>query len=173
MTTLLTRAQMEATLESLAARIAAEAPKDAAVAIVGIRRRGEVIVRRMLPMLASHGLTPTHVGDLDITLYRDDLTTIGPNAVVRGTAIDFDVTDTWLVLVDDVLYTGRSVRSALDAIIDLGRPRAVKLAVLVDRGGRELPIHGDFVGLHTEVREGNIVKVKLEEVDGVDGVDLA
>jgi pyrimidine operon attenuation protein/uracil phosphoribosyltransferase len=112
------------------------------------------------------------VGTLDITLYRDDLTTIGPNAVLRGTEIDFDVTDTWLVLVDDVLYTGRSVRAALDAIADLGRPQAIRLAVLVDRGRRELPIQPDFVGLRTDTEAHHIVQVKLSETDGVDEVEL-
>jgi pyrimidine operon attenuation protein/uracil phosphoribosyltransferase len=126
-----------------------------------------------MPLLKSEGLAPAYHGALDITLYRDDLTTIGPDAVVRGTEIDFDITGTWIILVDDVLYTGRSVRAALDALTDLGRPRAIRLAVLVDRGWRELPIQPDFVGLHVQTQPGNIVHVKLEEVDGVEEVDLS
>lgn len=163
---------MQTTLEKLARAIAGAAPKDVELAVVGIRRRGEPLAKRLIPLLEKAGRASTHYGVLDITLYRDDLTTIGPNAVLRGTEIDFDVTDTWLVLVDDVLYTGRSVRAALDAIVDLGRPRAVRLAVLVDRGRRELPIQADFIGLHTDTEAHHVVQVKLTEVDGEDEVVL-
>ena len=100
------------------------------------------------------------------------MTTIGPAAVVRGTEIDFDVTDTWLVLVDDVLYTGRSIRAALTALTDFGRARAIRLAVLVDRGLRELPIQPDFVGLRQGSAPDNAVNVKLVEFDGVDEVEM-
>jgi pyrimidine operon attenuation protein/uracil phosphoribosyltransferase len=172
MTLLLDREELQLTLEKLARAIAGAAPNDAPVAVVGIRRRGETLARRLLPLLEKAGLGPALYGVLDITLYRDDLTTIGPNAMLRGTEIDFDVTGTWLVLVDDVLYTGRSVRAALDAITDLGRPRAIRLAVLIDRGRRELPIQPDFVGLHTDTEAHHVVKVKLAEVDGQDEVEL-
>lgn len=172
MARLLDARQMRTTLERMAREIAATAPRARAVAVVGIRRRGEVLARRLLPLLAQAGVRPEHYGALDITLYRDDLTTIGPNAVVRKTEIDFDLTDTWVVLVDDVLYTGRSARAALDALIDLGRPTAIRLAVLVDRGRRELPIQPDFVGLAIRSEADNNVLVRLEEVDGVDGVEL-
>ncbi len=110
-------------------------------------------------------------GSLDITLYRDDLAEIGPSAVVRTTEIDFDVAGRYIVLVDDVIYTGRSVRSALAAIIDLGRPKAIRLAVLVDRGGRELPIQPDFVGLKAKEDEERIT-VSLQECGGVDRVEV-
>ena len=173
MKTILTSEQLRETLDSMAAAISTSAPAGAPVAIVGIRRRGEVLAERLLPMLEQRGLTPQHHGALDITLYRDDLTTIGPHAVVRGTEIDFDITNTWLVLVDDVLYTGRSVRAALDALTDLGRPKSIKLAVLVDRGHRELPIQPDFVGVHVETNSNQIVKVQLQEVDDAEGVALA
>jgi pyrimidine operon attenuation protein/uracil phosphoribosyltransferase len=172
MTQLLDSAELQETLEKLARAIAGAAPKSMPIAIVGIRRRGETLARRLLPLLAKAGVQPDHYGVLDITLYRDDLTTIGPTAVLRGTEIDFDVTGTWLVLVDDVLYTGRSVRAALDALIDLGRPTAIRLAVLIDRGRRELPIQADFVGRHTDTEAHHIVKVKLIEVDGIDEVEL-
>ncbi len=172
MTTLLDKHEMQETLEKLARSIAGAAPQDVPVALVGIRRRGEPLARRLVPLLERAGRKPEHFGVLDITLYRDDLTTIGPNAVLRGTEIDFDITGTWLVLVDDVLYTGRSVRAALDALIDLGRPQAIRLAVLVDRGRRELPIQPDFVGLHTDTEEHHVVKVKLEEIDATDEVEL-
>lgn len=164
--------RLAAVLAEMARAIAAAAPRDCPVTVVGIRRRGEVLAQRLLPLLERVGLHAAHCGALDITLYRDDLTTIGPNAVVRGTEIDFDITGTWLVLVDDVLYTGRSVRAALDALTDLGRPRAIRLAVLVDRGCRELPIQPDIVGLTIQTRADNIVKVKLVEVDGIDEVEL-
>jgi pyrimidine operon attenuation protein/uracil phosphoribosyltransferase len=172
MKTLLTADELQATLERLAREIADAAPRNCPVAVVGIRRRGETLARRLLPLLADAGVRPEYEGALDITLYRDDLTTIGPNAVVRRTEIDFDITDTWLVLVDDVLYTGRSIRSALSALTDLGRPRAIRLAVLVDRGLRELPIQPDFVGLRAETRPEDDVQVRLSEEDGVDKVEL-
>ncbi len=172
MTQLLDRQELQETLEKVARAIAGAAPRNVPVAIVGIRRRGETLAKRLLPRLEQAGRRADHYGVLDITLYRDDLTAIGPNAVVRGTEIDFDITDTWLVLVDDVLHTGRSVRAALDALTDLGRPQAIRLAVLIDRGGRELPIQPDFVGLHTDTEPHHDVRVKLIEVDGVDEVEL-
>lgn len=172
MQTLLTAAQLDQTLDQLAKNIASASPADIPVAIVGIRRRGEILAQRLMPRLRDAGLKNSLYGILDITLYRDDLTTIGPNAVVRGTEIDFDITGTWLVLVDDVLFTGRSVRAALDALTDLGRPKAIKLAVLVDRGFRELPIQPDFVGLVQQTTLDNIIKVKVSEIDGTDEVEL-
>jgi pyrimidine operon attenuation protein/uracil phosphoribosyltransferase len=172
MSLLLKNHDLQHTLQRLAREIADSAPSGCALALVGIRRRGEVLARRLMPLVAAAGAKPQFYGALDITLYRDDLTTIGPHAVVRGTEIDFDPTDVWIVLIDDVLYTGRSIRAALDALTDLGRPRAIRLAVLVDRGWRELPIQPDFVGLRVETRAENIVKVKLVEVDGEDGVEL-
>ena len=172
MKTLLDAKELPATLERMAGEIAQAAPKEAPVAVVGIRRRGETLAQRLVPLLTKAGVKPTHHGVLDITLYRDDLTTIGPAAVVRGTEIDFDITDTWLVLVDDVLYTGRSIRAALTALTDFGRARAIRLAVLVDRGLRELPIQPDFVGLRQESTRQNAVTVKLVEFDGVDEVEM-
>lgn len=172
MTQLLNSNGLQAALEKLAHAIASDAPRDVSVAVVGIRRRGEPLARRLLPLLEQVGLRPAHSGALDITLYRDDLTTIGPRAVVRKTEIDFDITDTWLILVDDVLYTGRSVRAALDALIDLGRPKAIRLAVLVDRGLRELPIQANFIGLRIDTEPHHVVDVKLVETDGVDEVEL-
>ena len=159
MTLLLDAKELQTALAKLARNIAGTAPRGAPVAVVGIRRRGETLARRLLPLLEQAGLKADHYGVLDITLYRDDLTTIGPHAVVRGTEIEFDITDAWLVLVDDVLYTGRSVRAALDALTDFGRPRAIRLAVLVDRGGRELPIQPDFVGLHADTEAHHVVRV--------------
>ena len=169
---LLTSTDLQTALQRMARDIAAAAPADAPVALVGIRRRGETLAQRLVPLLTESGVTPKYHGALGITLYRDDLTTIGPAAVVRGTEIDFDVTDTWLVLIDDVLNTGRSIRAALTALTDFGRARAIRLAVLVDRGLRELPIQPDFVGLRQETTPENVVTVKLAEVDGVDEVEM-
>ncbi|MBW7905249.1 MAG: bifunctional pyr operon transcriptional regulator/uracil phosphoribosyltransferase PyrR [Phycisphaerae bacterium] len=172
MSLLLSGQEIKETLDRMARQIVAAAPNGCPLALVGIRRRGETLAQRLMPLLKAHGAPPAHYGALDITLYRDDLTTIGPSAVLRGTEIDFDVTGAWIVLVDDVLYTGRSVRAALDALVDLGRPKAIKLAVLVDRGWRELPIQPDFVGLRVETTAAHIVKVKLAEVDGKEEVEL-
>jgi pyrimidine operon attenuation protein/uracil phosphoribosyltransferase len=160
------------TLERLAREIAASIPTGCEVGLIGIRRRGDEIARRMLPLVAAAGSCQVAYGSLDITLYRDDLAEIGPAAVVRTTEIDFDVAGRYLILVDDVLYTGRSVRAALAAINDLGRPKAIRLAVLVDRGGRELPIQPDFVGVKTK-SESEHVTVRLIGSDGVDRVEAA
>src|SRR5690606_33907656 len=144
-------------------------PADAPVAVIGIRSRGEVLAARLVKALRAATSTPIDVGTLDITLYRDDLAERGPRAILRGTQIDFDVNGRYVILVDDVLYTGRSIRAALDALTDLGRPRAIRLAILVDRPGRELPIQADFVGVRVP-REDVPVTVRLVESDGVDEV---
>jgi pyrimidine operon attenuation protein/uracil phosphoribosyltransferase len=157
-------------LQQIASEIARSLPAGAAVALVGIRRRGDVLARRLIELLGRAGVPAVRQGALDITLYRDDLAEKGGTAQVRATQIDFDITGCYLVLVDDVLYTGRTVRAALDALADLGRPRAVRLAVLVDRGGRELPIHADFAGLRLESADQH-VKVSLQEVDALDQVE--
>ena len=110
------------------------------------------------------------VGDLDITLYRDDLSEKGDEALIQGSAIDFDVTDKIVVLVDDVLYTGRTVRAALDAIIDIGRPRFIQLAVLIDRGHREFPIKADYIGKNIPTSQEENILVQLHEIDHLDQV---
>jgi pyrimidine operon attenuation protein / uracil phosphoribosyltransferase len=142
------------------------------LALVGIRRRGVPIARRLaraIKEIVGHDV-PT--GALDITLYRDDLMrhAVGPQPVIRRTEIPFSIDDRKILLVDDVLYTGRTIRAALDALIDYGRPRAIQLIVLVDRGHRELPIKADYVGknLPTSLKES--VQVRLLEIDGVDEV---
>lgn len=161
---------IEAALERLADEIAASVPSGCPVGIIGIRRQGDDLARRLMKRLPKCGVDDVVYGSLDITLYRDDLAEIGPSAVVRTTEIPFDVEGRYVILVDDVLYTGRSVRAALAAIIDLGRPKAIRLAVLVDRGGRELPIQPDFVGVRTH-GEDEHVTVKLRETYGVDRVE--
>lgn len=172
MTALLDAAGIRQTLDRLAGEIAAAFPHDCPIAIIGIRRRGDELARRLLRILATRTPRAIQYGCLDITLYRDDLAEVGPAAVVRTTEIDFDVSGTYLILVDDVIYTGRSIRAALAALIDLGRPRAIKLAVLVDRGGRELPIQPDFVGI-TARDDRRQINVHLTEPDGRDEVTAA
>jgi pyrimidine operon attenuation protein/uracil phosphoribosyltransferase len=171
MKVLLDEKEIRERLTRLASEIAASIPQGCPVGVVGIRRRGDELAHRLIALLETRGVRDVALGSLDITLYRDDLAEIGPSAIVRTTEINFDVDGRYLVLVDDVLFTGRSVRSALDAIIDLGRPKAIRLAVLVDRGGRELPIQPDFVGVRmgTEHRQ---VAVLLRETDGLDRVEV-
>jgi pyrimidine operon attenuation protein / uracil phosphoribosyltransferase len=142
------------------------------LALIGIRTRGVPIAERLARALKGLNGHDVPTGTLDITLYRDDLmrNPVGPQPVIRRTEIPFSIDDRKILLVDDVLYTGRTVRAALDALIDFGRPRAIQLVVLVDRGHRELPIKADYVGknLPTSVRQS--VQVRLQEVDGTDEV---
>ena len=142
------------------------------IAIIGIRSRGDVLAIRLRESLREHENAVVPLGSLDITLYRDDLTRIGYAPVVHESAIDFSVDDKIVVLVDDVLFTGRTIRAALDALVDYGRPRAIRLAVLVDRGHRELPIRADFVGKNVPTKLTDDVRVHLTEVDGRDEVEL-
>jgi pyrimidine operon attenuation protein / uracil phosphoribosyltransferase len=141
------------------------------VVLVGIRRRGVPLAERLASALADFEGVRVPVGTLDITLYRDDLRLRGPAPIVRSTTIPTDISHRTLVLVDDVLYTGRTVRAALDALADLGRPARIQLAVLVDRGHRELPIRADFVGKNVPTSGDERIETRLREVDdGEDGV---
>lgn len=162
---------IRAALDHIENQIAAAASQGAQVALIGIRSRGDVLARRIADDLARRGEKPIDLGTLDITLYRDDLAEIGPSAVVRTTDIPFDVEGRHIFLVDDVIFTGRSIRAALNAIMDFGRPRAIRLVVLVDRGGRELPIQPDVIGIRTE-RPQEEIRVLLSETDGVDRVEV-
>jgi pyrimidine operon attenuation protein/uracil phosphoribosyltransferase len=154
-------------------RIAAEFSPREPFNLVGIRTRGEVLAERITNLLRARGYGQIGRGVLDITLYRDDLSEIGPRPMVRPTRLDISINGKPLLLVDDVLFTGRSVRSALDALADFGRPGAIRLAVLVDRGGRELPIQPDFVGLTlTDVPRDHRVNVRLRETDGKDEISV-
>lgn len=142
------------------------------LAVIGIRTRGVPLAERIADRITEIEGEEVPVGILDITLYRDDLTTVAQQPIVHQTEIPFDITDKKIILVDDVLYTGRTVRSALDALIDLGRPRAIQLAILIDRGHRELPIRADFVGKNLPTSQEEVVEVKLEEVDDAEEVIL-
>ena len=142
------------------------------VALVGIRTRGVPLAARIAEEIQKIENVKVPTGSLDITLYRDDLTTMGYNPVIHGTEIDFDVTGKHIVLVDDVLYTGRTIRAALDAIIDMGRPSSVQLAVLIDRGHRELPIRADYAGKNVPTSRKETVEVALQEEGKEDEVIL-
>ena len=144
------------------------------LALVGVRTRGVPLARRLARNIASIAGREVPTGALDITLYRDDLMRqpVGPQPVVRKTEIPFSIDDHRILLVDDVLYTGRTVRAALDALIDFGRPRSIQLVVLVDRGHRELPIKADYVGKNLPTSPKESVQVRLVESDGVDEVTI-
>jgi pyrimidine operon attenuation protein/uracil phosphoribosyltransferase len=144
------------------------------LAFVGIRARGVPLARRLASLVRQITGEVTPVGVLDITLYRDDLMrhTVGPQPLVRLTDIPFSIDDRTILLVDDVLYTGRTIRAALDALIDFGRPKAIQLVVMVDRGHRELPIKADYVGKNLPTARRETVNVRLEEIDGRDEVTV-
>jgi pyrimidine operon attenuation protein / uracil phosphoribosyltransferase len=144
----------------------------AGLALVGIQRRGVPLARRIADAIAEHEGVSVPVGALDITFYRDDLSLVAQQPVVKGTDLPFDLNGSTVVLVDDVLYTGRTIRAAMDALVDFGRPQAIRLAVLVDRGHRELPIRADHVGKNVPTSREEVVKVLLEEIDGEDGVNI-
>jgi pyrimidine operon attenuation protein/uracil phosphoribosyltransferase len=141
--------------------------------IVGIRRRGVPLAQRVADTISQIEGTPVPVGVLDITLYRDDFQNVMNHPQVGKTEIKGDITDKIVILVDDVLFTGRTIRAALDELIDFGRPRRIQLAVLVDRGHREFPIKADYVGKNVPTAENEMVEVHLEEIDGDDEVLLA
>jgi pyrimidine operon attenuation protein/uracil phosphoribosyltransferase len=142
------------------------------LALVGIQRRGVPLARRIAAAIEEHEHVRLPVGALDITFYRDDLSLVAQQPVVKGTDLPFDLNGLTVVLVDDVLYTGRTIRAAMDALVDFGRPHAIRLAVLVDRGHRELPIRADHVGKNVPTSREELVRVHLSEVDGEDGVDI-
>ncbi len=138
--------------------------------IVGIQRRGVPLAGRIAAAIEEHEGVALPTGALDITFYRDDLSLVAQQPIVKGTAIPVDLNERTVVLVDDVLYTGRTIRAAMDALVDFGRPRAIRLAVLVDRGHRELPIRADHVGKNVPTSRDELVRVHLVETDGEDAV---
>jgi pyrimidine operon attenuation protein/uracil phosphoribosyltransferase len=172
--TVLDREDVRRTLVRIAHEIV-EKTGGQGVAVVGIHRRGAVLAARLRELVAELVGEPVPLGDIDISFYRDDLARREPTAqpVVHASHVDFPVEDTTIVLVDDVLYTGRTVRAGIDALFDYGRPERVQLAVLADRGHRELPIRPDYVGKNLPTARGERVNVRVEEIDGVDEVVIA
>lgn len=142
------------------------------IALVGVRRRGVPLARMLAENIREIEGSEVPVGELDITLYRDDLTRIAADAVLNESVVGFDVTDRKIILVDDVLYTGRTVRAAMDAVFALGRPASIQLAILIDRGHRELPFRADYVGKSVPTSRREVVKVMLSSLDGDTGALL-
>ena len=169
---IMSSAEFERALKRIAHEVIERNKGAGDVALVGIHTRGVPLAERLAGLIERFEGSRPPVGKLDITLYRDDLTEISLQPIVRRTEVDFDVHGAKIVLVDDVLYTGRTARAALDAIIDMGRPAAIQYAVMVDRGHRELPIRADYVGKNVPTSRSEIVHVRLREVDGEDGVEL-
>ncbi len=169
---LLDPADMERALTRIAHEIIERNKGADNLALVGVHTRGVPIAEYLAERIGSFANVTPPVGKLDITLYRDDLSEIALQPVVKKTEVPFDIHGIRIVLVDDVLYTGRTARAALDALIDMGRPAVIQYAVLVDRGHRELPIRADYVGKNVPTSKQEVIKVKLMSVDGAEGVDL-
>jgi len=164
--------RLSRTLSRMAHEILERHPDIRGTVLVGVRTRGVPLARRLAAALREVAGVEPPVGALDITLYRDDLTTVGPQPVLKGTDIPTSIDGRTVVLVDDVLFTGRTVRAALDELIDFGRPSRIELAVLVDRGHRELPVHADYAGRTITTTRDEVVQVRLREEDGDDRVVL-
>ncbi len=163
------------TLKRIAHEIVEKNPDASALAVIGIHTRGAVLARRLHALLGELTDAELPFGDIDISFYRDDLAAKAPatQPVVHASHIDFDLSERTVVLVDDVLFTGRTVRAAIEALFDYGRPRRVQLAVLCDRGHRELPFRPDYVGKNLPTAREERVNVRLEEIDGVDQVTIS
>ena len=171
-TRLLDESAMASALSRMAREVVEKSGRSGGLVLVGIQRRGAELAARLAALIgASTGAAPP-LGKLDITLYRDDLSTIGPRPRVGETSLPETIEGRTVVIVDDVLYTGRTIRAGLDELADFGRPRRILLCVLVDRGGRELPIQADIVGQSVETTSDDRVDVAVKELDGHDAVDL-
>jgi pyrimidine operon attenuation protein/uracil phosphoribosyltransferase len=170
--TIMDAGEVAAVLDELVAEIANSVGDARDLAVIGIHTRGIPLAQRIVDRIADATGAQIDLGSVGITLYRDDLGTRFPKPVVQDTSIDFDVEDKRILLVDDVLFTGRTVRAALDEIVDFGRPARIELAVLIDRGYRELPIQPDYVGRRIATGRDEMVKLRLQEVDGEDKVEL-
>jgi pyrimidine operon attenuation protein / uracil phosphoribosyltransferase len=169
---LLSAPEINHSLQRLAHEIVEESAGAMDVALIGVRRRGVPLANRLAKVIRTFAQAEAPVGTLDITLYRDDLSTIGSQPVVQSTEIEFSVDGRDLVIVDDVLYTGRTIRAAMNGLFDLGRPKRVRLCVLIDRGHRELPIEATFIGRTVQTSDTEIVEVRLQEIDGEERVML-
>jgi pyrimidine operon attenuation protein / uracil phosphoribosyltransferase len=169
---LLSGEEIGRTLKRLAHEIVEKSGGAKDLALIGVRRRGIPLAQRLSDIIRESAHISVPVGTLDITLYRDDLSTVGPQPVVHSSEIEFGVDDRDLVVVDDVLYTGRTMRAAMNGLFDLGRPRRIRVCVLIDRGHRELPIEASFIGRTVETSDTEIVEVRLQEVDKEERVML-
>ncbi len=168
---LMSATEIDRTLQRLAHEIVERTPELDQLVLVGIRRRGVPLAERLARNIETILSRPVPVGSLDITLYRDDLSTVAPQPVVQSSDIP-SVDDRDIVLVDDVLYTGRTTRAAMNGLFDLGRPRRVRLCILIDRGHRELPIEASFIGRTVQTRASEIIEVRLQEIDNEERVML-
>ena len=164
--------QMARSIHRMAHEIIEQNRGSANICLVGIRSRGVPLANRLSRYLRLIEEREIPVGILDITLYRDDLSTIAHQPVIKGSELDFEIEGAVIVLVDDVLYTGRTVRAAIDALMDFGRPSQIQLAVLIDRGHRELPIKADYVGKNVPTSKEEIIKVEFDETDDKDQVSI-
>ena len=171
-TQLMSATEIERTLVRLAHEIIEKNNGIDGLGFVGIRRRGVPLAQRLADIIKRIEKKPVPVGTLDITLYRDDLSTLGPKPVVQKSEVGFPIAGKSIILVDDVLYTGRTTRSAMDALFREGRPRRVQLCVLIDRGHRELPIEAAFIGRQVQTTDNEIIEVKLQEIDNAEKVLL-
>ena len=170
--TIMSAADIDRALKRIAHEIIERNKGAENLAVVGIHTRGVPLAERLAGLIEEYGGSLPPVGKLDITLYRDDLTEIALQPVVKRTEVDFDVHGLRIVLVDDVLYTGRTARAALDALIDMGRPASIQYAVLVDRGHRELPIRADYVGKNVPTSASEVIHVRLQSIDDDEHVEL-
>jgi pyrimidine operon attenuation protein/uracil phosphoribosyltransferase len=170
--TLMGKEEMRESIERLCSEIVESNPDMKSLCIIGIRKRGDILAERIANVLKKTTKWEISVGVLDITLYRDDLTKYGPKPIIGSTYFPCSIEGKEVLLVDDVLYTGRTIRSALDEIVDYGRPLRVQLAVMVNRGGRELPISPDYVGVSVELKDKEEVQVFLEETDEEDSIKV-
>jgi pyrimidine operon attenuation protein / uracil phosphoribosyltransferase len=169
---LMTATEIDRTIQRLGHEIVEKSGGAANLVLVGIRRRGVPLAERLARAIRGIDGSAVPVGTLDITLYRDDLSLVAPQPVVQASEIPFEVDGKDLVLVDDVLYTGRTVRAAMNGLFDLGRPKRIRLCVLIDRGHRELPVEASFVGRHVQTSETEIIEVRLKEIDSEERVVL-
>jgi pyrimidine operon attenuation protein/uracil phosphoribosyltransferase len=169
---LMSASEIERTLVRLAYEIVEKNDGIKGLGLIGIRRRGVPLAQRLGKIIARIDNVEVPVGTLDITFYRDDLSTLGPKPVVQEGKIEFSIEDKNIVLVDDVLFTGRTVRAAMDALFSHGRPRRVQLCVLIDRGHRELPVEASFVGRNVQTTMNEVIEVKLTEIDDAEKVLL-
>src|SRR4030081_1779655 len=169
---LMTATEIDRTVQRLAHEIVEKSGGTANLALIGVRRRGVPLANRIAQAMRGIDGVDVPVGVLDITLYRDDLSKVAPQAVLRSSNIPFGVDDMELVLVDDVLYTGRTIRAAMNGLFDLGRPKRVTLCVLIDRGHREMPIEAEYVGRTVQTSASEIIEVRLREIDREDRVVL-